>query len=795
MDKKTINRMASLAGIICILAGCAGRTEGCGDAEELAAVRIDLQPEGFAATRSSFSRADSEINDIQIVITEDDGTVCDVLYSQSASGLSFTGLAGHHYNVCAAANLGQRTSVSGMKAYNEMTSTVSAADIARNGVPMYSAEGPGITLVKGDNSLTLNMVRLVARIDFNIDRSLLGSSEGFTVKSVRTFNSEGNAFDTSSAADVLAVNSGRSISLYAYENMQGTLLPGNSDPWAKVPDKLGPAAGRCSFLEVKCSYSYLGKSCEDITYRMYLGNDATTNFDVRRNTVYRLTLIPTEEEIYGDRGSWKIESGWWDDRSPVSLAFAETAKTIYINGPNAGGNGKWTTDLVVTYADGSNAHVTGTVTGSSPSVASVSGMTVTGKSVGTSILNGSYTEYGVTVSTDVPAVVTVTDPLLALRLEPEEVHIPRGKSYSDWTVEAVYPSGDRVIANDADGLVWSLDSSTHLEPGFGGRTSYNFIKIETDGTVQISCTAKAPDNASATLTATLTDNGVTRSASSAIDNTSEKVIDHYELVVSPSSLEIETGSTGQVRARLRPVYTDNTKGSLKAVEACWTTASGSNAIVSNTYLNRQNAAVSLIQVAGVTAGTDVITATYASDGITYTDTCDVTVVEPSKPDEPDKPDVPDQPDQPDQPDDPDNPDKPDLPDEPEVTYGYRLEIVNGGRLGVGDNATFIVRLYTDIYHDGTLYRTDTEGTIIDNSLVNWGFGTDPQDISWTDSHATLTQEGVITGAAAGHCTVIATLKTDTEVFATKGIEVIESSAGIDLSIVWDGTWARIDIDF
>lgn len=775
MNGNKTNKTVLLAALICFLSGCAGRMDGGEDADAPVTVSIGLKQEGFADTRSSFSWGDSMINDIQIVVTEDDGSAYDVIYSRSTSGLSFTGLAGHHYNVRAIANIGHQASISEMSGYAGLTTKVSAADIARHGVPMCSAPNSGITLSEGTNSLTLNMVRLLARVDFNIDRSRLGSAAGYKVKSVTLFNSEGSAFDISSAEDVSALNAGRSISLYGYENMQGTLLPGNTDPWAKVPDRLGANAGKCSYLEVDCSYSYQGKSCDDITYRMYLGNDATTNFDVRRNTVYRLTLIPTEEEIYGDRGSWKIESEWWDDRSPVSLAFVETTGAIYVNGPNAGDKGKWTVDLIVTYADGSTSHVSGTVTSESPSVASVSGMTVTGKSVGAAVLNGSYTEYGVTVRTAIPATVTVTDPLLDIRLEPDEVHIPNGQSYSDWTVTAVYPSGDKVIANNAEGLAWSLESSTHNEPGFGGgRTVNNFTKTERGGNVEVSCSAKAEGGATAVLTATLTDNGVTKSASCAIDNVKEKTIDHYELVVSPASLSLEEDEMKSVRARFRPVYSDNSRGSFKSVEAVWSTSSGSSGIISSTYLNRSDTKASSINVTGKSVGTDVITATYISDGTTYTDSCNVTVIASSGPDQPDQPDE---------------------PDEPEVTYGYRLEIVNGGQLGVGDSATFIVRMYTDIYHDGVLYYTDTAGAIIDNSLVNWGFGTLPQNMTGTDSHATLTQGGVITGTAVGDCTVIVTLKSDPDVFATKEIEIIESSAGIDLSIVWDGTWARIDIGF
>lgn len=787
MDRKPINKAVLLAGMLLILAGCTGKMGGSGDADGLTTVRIELQPDGYAATKSSFTWGDAQINDIQIVVTEDNGEVYEVLYSQSVTGLSFTGLVGHHYNATAVANIGKQVSVSEMSGYTDLSEVQSAAEIARHGIPMCSADNDGITLSQTDNKLTLTMIRLLARVDFSIDRSMLGSPDGYIVRSVGIYDSPGGTFDMSSSEDVAVLNSGGSLSLYAYENMQGTLLPGNTDPWAKVPDSIGSASGKCSFLEVKCSYANQGLSCDDITYRMYLGQDATTNFDVRRNTVYRLTLIPTEEEIYGERGSWKIESEWWVDKRPVSLAFAETSKSIYVDGPNAGDNGRWMTDLIVTYADGTTAHVSGDLTSVSPEVASVSGMVVTGKSVGSATINGSYTEYGVTVTTTVPAVVTVTDPLLALRLEPEKLEMSQGSSFSDWLVTAVYPSGDRELDNNASGLVWGFESTTHeagkeeQHASGSGRTVSDFTKTTSQGgsIVTVTCNDYAPLTGMATLTATFTDGGVTKSDSSEITST-EKTVDHYEFVVSPASLILEVRAQASVKSEFRAVYTDGSKGLSTSVKAAWTTASGSKRTVSASALNNSGVTQSSFFVQGVSEGTDVIIATYVKDGITYTGSCDVTVTASSEPD---------------QPDDPDEPDEPDDPQGPVVTYGYRLEIVNGGQLGVGDSATFIVKLYTDVYHDGVLYLTDTVGAVIENDRVNWGFGTEPDNMTGTDTHATLTQSGVITGTSVGDCTVIVTLKTDPEVYATKDIEVIESSAGIDLSIQWDGTWARIEIGF
>lgn len=284
-------------------------------------------------TKTTFSWDDSHINDLQIIVTEEDGKLAGSIYTQSISDIDFRGVIGTTYEIRAVANVGHEIEGASLSDFLEKRLEVSHDDIESHGMPMACSEPVRFTVTKKYDTVTLPLKRMLARIDFNIDRSRLTHADnenGFVVRSVKVFNAinsynpfaESNrqtkgstldySFDFASTGDLSDLNSELGISVYAFENMQGDLLVHNQDPWGKVPENI-PGSECCTYLEVEASYSAQGLSSENVTYRMYLGDNNTSNFDVRRNTIYRITLIPTEEEMDGHRASWKIDSQDWDD--------------------------------------------------------------------------------------------------------------------------------------------------------------------------------------------------------------------------------------------------------------------------------------------------------------------------------------------------------------------------------------------------------------------------------------------------------------------------------------------------
>ncbi len=149
------------------------------------------------------------------------------------------------------------------------------------------------------------------------------------------------------------------IVFYVPENVQGRLLPQNSDPFSKVHENLEGVNGKsygdiCTYLEFNAfkadSQGYSGS----LMYKYYLGEDNTSDFSIERNCHYVMTLDFSEKGFFMD--NWKITRGddWVDTRSLHFLADSYNVTSIrpvdvmiHYHPHNAGGNSmpdpdKWT---------------------------------------------------------------------------------------------------------------------------------------------------------------------------------------------------------------------------------------------------------------------------------------------------------------------------------------------------------------------------------------------------------------------------------------------------------------------
>lgn len=118
---------------------------------------------------------------------------------------------------------------------------------------------------------------------------------------------------------------------YVPENVQGVLLPDNDDPLNKVYDSIMSVndvsySDLCTYVELNAyrvgSIGYSGS----LMYKFFLGEDNTTDFSVKRNNIYDLTLDLTESGVFLD--SWKVTRGsdWKDNRS---LYFVDEPYVVY----------------------------------------------------------------------------------------------------------------------------------------------------------------------------------------------------------------------------------------------------------------------------------------------------------------------------------------------------------------------------------------------------------------------------------------------------------------------------------
>lgn len=210
------------------------------------------------------------------------------------------------------------------------------------GIPMSGRKRFYVTPTS--QNVEVPLVRLVSKVNFSVRTSQLEhGSIVFSSIAVRQMNkscpffADGRAGDRTcdgdlaSSADLASINSspdGYSTSFYLLENLQGDILAGNTDPEAKIPDRITAAGGkpaRCTYLELTGRYN--GSSgalkSENLTARLFLGGDACSNFDIVRNSQYNIELSITDEGCL--RTDWKIDGHLEDNRT---LSFNPAVATL-----------------------------------------------------------------------------------------------------------------------------------------------------------------------------------------------------------------------------------------------------------------------------------------------------------------------------------------------------------------------------------------------------------------------------------------------------------------------------------
>lgn len=109
------------------------------------------------------------------------------------------------------------------------------------------------------------------------------------------------------------------FSFYVPENMQGTLLPGNTDSREKTQNRL-LAENMSSVVPYLTYVEFAGRLNPaaggyggDVTYRFYVGRDNCSNFDLERGREYEISLTFRVGSIFDP--DWKVGlDNWLDER-------------------------------------------------------------------------------------------------------------------------------------------------------------------------------------------------------------------------------------------------------------------------------------------------------------------------------------------------------------------------------------------------------------------------------------------------------------------------------------------------
>lgn len=284
--------------------------------ESLTRVKFHISNAG--RTRSSIAPDEAGIQDINIYAYRD-GMLEAHAYALSPTVVTMELTKGYNYNLYALANTGEMTLPVKESEVPQAAVRISDIEDLAEVLPM-AWKKTGVSVDSAPRTVSITLERLVSRIGFSLDASLVSGLQITSVRlcqsasAVRPFATSGSMVmsedetidgDYASGIDLDSLNGGESVFFYALENCQGSLLPDNTDPWAKVPDALGEKAALCTYIEAVGEFQEGFLFEGTVTYRIYLGEDNTSDFSIIRNNNMAVTLTLTGEGL--NEISWKVD--------------------------------------------------------------------------------------------------------------------------------------------------------------------------------------------------------------------------------------------------------------------------------------------------------------------------------------------------------------------------------------------------------------------------------------------------------------------------------------------------------
>ena len=385
----------------------------------------------------------------------ENGALVDKTYSTSFSGITFTLQSDKTYKLYALVNMGDVQSqlpaseaslasfVYTIPAYTGAGQSVNALGIPMAGSLEYQ---PGVTSVTA-----IPVKRLLAKVTAVLSCDWTGAK----IKSAKIYNmnKQLRPFGTSAASGASDMLSFQEVQMasgagtnsltgtfYVPENMQGT-VSGITASSNKAGDKnatVGANAAKLTYLEVAIESE--GKYDGTVSYRSYLGNNSTTNFDIQRNYRYVWTIHYKSDTVDDFNDDWKHD---YDGLEIVdySLSLSPNPQTIA-----TGTNFTYTTTLsknIIKPTPSSSSSTLGnseaTWSSSNTSVATVSSAgVVTGVGAGTANITAKYTPAGSDLS-ERTATASVTVQAIAYELELSATGATTGLKHNETaTLKAMY---------------------------------------------------------------------------------------------------------------------------------------------------------------------------------------------------------------------------------------------------------------------------------------------------------------------------------------------------------------------
>ena len=310
----------------------------CGGTSAVVSVAFVFEGEDLSGGDNAFivkSVDERLLRDINLYVVNEDESVISHGYFTELEKAAVTIYEGVKLKVYAVANLGASVPLASEDELValECGGGYGSAVIMCGKLPLQDLSGRGNVVVP--------LVRAQAKITIKADYSGLDEGVSVVIDKVSLCNTpkmvslfgENRLVD----ADEAVVGESRAglsrgelemgISFYQFENLQGELLAGNSEQRLKVWPEGSRYASLCSYVEMRGRYSSAVKEGE-ICYRFYLGGNMCSNFDVKRNTHYCLTVKFAADGAI-DEDSWRVDVSGLNDVVPPEVSFASSAMVLY----------------------------------------------------------------------------------------------------------------------------------------------------------------------------------------------------------------------------------------------------------------------------------------------------------------------------------------------------------------------------------------------------------------------------------------------------------------------------------
>jgi hypothetical protein len=293
-----------------------------------AIIRLCVSPGGVELPNTKASVNESKVSNLHIIVFNNSGNVVGQTYSSTADTVvNVQTRQGNGYTIYAIANTGDPSFFSGVTTLNAFQSKMTSLDINNH----FIMSGSLINQNINSNSMSvggLTLTRVFAKITLNVT-----AVSGITVTGYKFGNIPAYTYLVDKGTDALngwssqsqiTTSSINNTSFYMYENRAGTNTACTSSKLRNTTN----APANASYVDI---YATGDGGLYNTTYRVYLGNNNTSDFNVNRNYSYTYSInLNYDQYLNGDSGT--------DARVSVSIIGAAIQSTSNCYMVKPGGN-------------------------------------------------------------------------------------------------------------------------------------------------------------------------------------------------------------------------------------------------------------------------------------------------------------------------------------------------------------------------------------------------------------------------------------------------------------------------